>query len=400
MWRQVVRNWAGSLSRSYRTAAVLFLNTFILLILVNVGLYVAYRIKDARDDYAISKLVEKNYGEAGLSKAYPDLSIQDVRQFLHEMWDRKLEYDPVCQFKEAPYVGKWVNIDKNRFRLSKHNGPYPPDPKRLNIFVFGGSTTFGYGIPDDQTIASHLQDFLRCQTRREVNVYNFGAGWYYSTQERWLFCDLLARDVIPEVAVFFDGPNDFFYFNDEPRFTSRLSEYMEGAQAKQHGPGGGFLSELPMARFVRSLRNDSRARATEPEPETYDDKDLVEGVVKRYIQNKRLIESAARGYGVQPVFVWQPAPTYKYDLKYHAFRPKSFGKHEYCRYGYAALDRLVKQNPADYSTNFLWLADVQEQSIQALYVDSTHYSGGFCKELAGHVGRFLIERQLCAANRP
>ena len=32
-----------------------------------------------------------------------------------------------------------------------------------------------------------------------------------------------------------------------------------------------------------------------------------------------MIELIAQGFGVRTIFVWQPVPTYKYDLRYHFF---------------------------------------------------------------------------------
>ena len=69
------------------------------------------------------------------------------------------------------------------FAIGRNQGPWPPDDHDYNMFVFGGSTTFGYGVPDEQTIASHLQEVLSHQTAREVRVYNFGRGMYRSSQE-------------------------------------------------------------------------------------------------------------------------------------------------------------------------------------------------------------------------
>jgi len=54
----------------------------------------------------------------------------------------------------------------------------------------------------------------------------------------------------------------------------------------------------------------------------------------RYLQNKRLIELAVRTYGVETVVGSQPAPNYRYHLKYHVFRPKTVGLHTYPQYGY------------------------------------------------------------------
>jgi hypothetical protein len=54
----------------------------------------------------------------------------------------------------------------------------------------------------------------------------------------------------------------------------------------------------------------------------------------------------------------------------------------------------VKANPRDYAEDFLWLADIQEHEKKALYVDTCHYTGEFCRAIAHHIGRFLLERRL------
>jgi hypothetical protein len=41
--------------------------------------------------------------------------------------------------------------------------------------------------------------------------------------------------------------------------------------------------------------------------------------------------------------------------------------------------------------NFLWLADIQEQSRESLYIDLIHYSPPFLKELATHIDSQLAE---------
>ena len=77
------------------------------------------------------------------------------------------------------------------------------------FFFFGGSTTFGYNVRDEETLASHFQDLSEAAFSREVQVYNFGRGNYASSAEMLLFLRLLFEGHRPEVAVFVDGLNDF-----------------------------------------------------------------------------------------------------------------------------------------------------------------------------------------------
>jgi hypothetical protein len=71
-----------------------------------------------------------------------------------------------------------------------------------NVFVSAGSTTFGYGVPDDQTITSHLQEPLPPVGERTVRVYDFRHGSYCSTQERILFAKRTALGYVPDLGDF------------------------------------------------------------------------------------------------------------------------------------------------------------------------------------------------------
>src|SRR5205085_2675003 len=123
----------------------------------------------------------------------------------------------------------YVNVDPGGFRWSGDQGPWPPDPKNFNIFFFGGSTGFGYGVRDAETVASQLAAFLN-QTKavsRPIKIYNFGRAGYYSTPERMLFERLLLEGHRPQLAVFMDGLNEFEHASDEdPRLNHLVDRWV------------------------------------------------------------------------------------------------------------------------------------------------------------------------------
>ena len=95
--------------------------------------------------------------------------------------------------------------------------------------MFGGSTAFGIGVPDDQTVASHLQTQLgTARDGREVRVYNFGRGAYYSSQERALFERLIVAGYVPNLAIFLDGLNDFFFYDQDRPSADRGPRATDG----------------------------------------------------------------------------------------------------------------------------------------------------------------------------
>jgi len=398
------------LSQYYKASALMLLNTCVLFLLLNVGLYIVFQIKDHFFDIEESNPVSRKYSNSSLKEVYPLLSEEEIDDLLTETWSRPYVYEPFTQIKERPYSGDYVNVDENGFRVTKNQGPWPPDSDNFNIFLFGGSTVFGYGVPDDQTVASYLQEVLSNRLECTVRVYNFGRGFYYSSQERILLEKLLVSGFVPDMAIFVDGINEFYTVNDEPHFTNRLEQFFDSGQSaicmEQTNLESKLLKKLPMTRAARSLKNrvgkiltgNSGTTLADKQEEVsfdegiYNDEYIITSVVDRYLENKRLVEAMAAAYSIQPVFVWQPAPTYKYDLNYHLFTKGGFNSHSYSRYGYQYMAEFVKEKPL--GDNFLWCADMQEQLQEPLYVDKVHYSAKMSNMLAVNVANLLLERNL------
>ena len=131
----------------------------------------------------------KQHGFDKLRKVYNFKTEKELNEFLNETFVVPLEYDPFCQWKTKTISGKYMNVHPAGFRYVPNScPPWPPDPKNCNIFVFGGSTTFGAGVADDQTVPFLLQQCLRQNWLSEaINVYNFGVGSYFSSMERAFF---------------------------------------------------------------------------------------------------------------------------------------------------------------------------------------------------------------------
>ena len=121
----------------------------------------------------------------------------------------------------------------------------------------------------------------------------------------------------------------------------------------------------------------------------YADPATLQSVVERWLANKKMIESLAAAYGVRTIFVVQPIPLYKYDLRYHFFlhSDKEFGGFIRAKYGYPLMGELHAQGKL--GPDVLWLADMQQDKRENLYVDSVHYNAAFSKEIADRIGDFM-----------
>ncbi|MBW1801156.1 MAG: hypothetical protein JRJ85_10570 [Deltaproteobacteria bacterium] len=394
------------LSRSYKGFALIIFNTIALFIIVNIGLWALFSVTDklktlptgVNSDNPVSRKHKRS-----LDDLYPDLNREEVDLLLGETWSRHYVYESYTQFKERPFKGKHVNVDANGFRISINQGPWPPDKNNYNIFLFGGSTVFNYGIQDEKTIASYIQMGLSAYINsKEIKVYNFGRGNYYLTQEMILFERLLISGTVPDMAIFIDGLNEFYYYDDRARYTDRLEELVRASLSRYII--NRKISKLPVHRAILALKdfmqdkdgNDGvelhdNSKGSGDEASNYNDKALLMSVVERYVENKRIIDSIGNTYGVKTIFVWQPIPTYKHESDKYYFGKGGFGRHAYSKYGYFYMAEFIKENHL--GKNFIWCADMQEGITEPLYIDVVHYSGKMSEMVARKICETLHERE-------
>lgn len=388
----------------HRMTALIVFNSILLFIVLNLFAYIGIAIFKLTDRFGgRSNPIAIEYGTETVKRVYPELSLSQANALLKETWSRPLVFEAYTHFKERPYKGDYVNVDANGFRVTKNQGPWPPNTKAINIFLFGGSTVFGYGVADGDTVASYLQEYLSEKLKRDIRVYNFGRGYYFSTQERILFEHLLTQGHKPYLALFIDGVNEDKYgVPNEPYYTTKLREYVE--HGRKEPMWGRIFTRMPVLRLTRILeervsRHRSPFAVDPPVPASTGERlpmnrNIEDGrifsALQTYLQNKQLIETISQSYGVKTAFVWQPSPVYKCGAEGYAFLSKEEGKRIFLRYLYEYLNEYrFSHNMED---NFFWCADIQEGLRGPLYVDKIHYSSHLCQTLSQTIGDRLIRK--------
>jgi hypothetical protein len=376
------------LAASYKRAAFLLFNLFVVFVLLNLVTWAAisaWHWKTNDNDK-----VSHGYSAEDLRIVYPDLTDAQRTALRTENWSRPLIYTPFLEVKEQPIHGTYVNVTDAGFRVTPPQGPWPIDPTNFNIFVLGGTSTFGYGVADDQTIPYYLQALIAKSGDhgRKTCVYNFGVYSYCSTQERIEFEQFLQSGIKPNLAVFIDGMADLSYASGVLPNTEQITE-----ETDPHNRLGRELLDvataLPIGRGVRHAIWGSGSIE-----DTKADTTHLAQAIDKYVWNKKAIERLGTAEGVDTVFVFQPAPTYKYDLTYHLFKGGvgfGWGNHINCFDGYPMMAKYVAEHPM--GNDFLWLADIQEGQHKPLYCDQMQYTAEFCSEIAGEIEKFLAARK-------
>lgn len=117
------------------------------------------------------------------------------------------EYRPYVGWSRRPFEGTLINIDEDGDRVTRYNSARGDS---LQIWVFGGSTVWGSGSPDKETIPSYLAALLNDEWRVDAMVRNLGESAFVSTQEVTRLILELQRGERPDVVVIYDGVNDVY----------------------------------------------------------------------------------------------------------------------------------------------------------------------------------------------
>jgi hypothetical protein len=216
------------------------------------------------------------------------------------------------------------------------------------------------------------------------------------------------------MVVFLDGLNDFCFQDGQPSSWQTLATFFNDSNERysQQAAGYGivthwdklidFVRTLPLMRLtdaamtralgdpVPSYVGVKEAVREEPEPEA-----TLRSVINRYVNNMRQVKSVAEAYGIATVFVWQPIPTYNYDLKHHIFNPDQLGCHVNSKYGYPMM--RDSGAAAALGKSFVWAADMQKSLAEPLYVDAFHYTAPMSRKLAEFINATVHERGLAKA---
>lgn len=384
-----------TIRKTYTTFAVVAFTAVLLLSLAIISLLLYESSKKIQISGANPRIYNRMIARDinALHKVYPTMKDGEIRKLLYETWTRPYLYEPFTQFQERPYSGKYVRVDPNGFREVAHQQPWPPLKSNYNIFVLGGSTVFGYGVTDKGTIASYLGEYLsNLSGAKPVAVYNFGRGFYYSTQERILYEQLLAEGYAPDLAIFVDGLNEFYHSSNQPILTQALRGFINKPVRKtMFTQVIDDLEQRSIATYKWIIKRSALKDIV------YESSAMKERVVENYLQNIRIISAVSAAYTVLPLFVWQPIPAYRYDLKYHVFDDKKYGGHHLAsRSGYQYMAESVRENPPEGC--FLWLADIQEGIQKPLYVDKVHYTAEFSSRIANEIGDYISEQGLMSAS--
>jgi hypothetical protein len=126
--------------------------------------------------------------------------------------------DPFVRYTtraDASFEIRDVPVTTDQLGMRKRPGE-PPAPDALRVVVVGDSVAFGYGVKDDETLASQLESFLRAGTKsgsRSIACFTAAApGW--NLLQSLAFLETHWDAIRPDVVVLLPINNDLYDADD------------------------------------------------------------------------------------------------------------------------------------------------------------------------------------------
>jgi len=194
---------------------------------------------------------------------------------------------------------------------------------------------------------------------------------------------LLSDGTVPDVAIFIDGLNEFYYQTNTHVFATEMKTLFEREVGKQSNSvtwvsladAREAILYLPIGRLARDIKSYFAGVDFNPHAVrfTAHNKQGTENSIRTYLANKRMIMSMARAFNVKTLFVWQPIASHAYPPTLHVeLEVHGYGPHSQSYYGYPEMKRAI--GAMGERDDFIWCADVFSAAAEPLYVDLVHYN--------------------------
>jgi lysophospholipase L1-like esterase len=296
-----------------------------------------------------------------------------------DFWKEQRTRYEIETFHPAPYEafrvwgteeshGRYINVDKTEMGARRRTiNPFQPgcDTRHAQkIWVFGASTTWGYGTPDLATIPSYLSKKLNAEGGNCAEVINLGVDGYNTNKELVYLIQQLKSGERPDTVIFYDGYADAYVGTLGPGIPSTHWDYDE-IKAKQESGIWNWPNLVKRSYFLTFL---NKLMSRSHPQGVHSDQDLaarVRATTDNYELNLHLARLLAKEYGFDAYFFWQP---------YVLYGKKPLVPFEQSMWDDKAIYAVYEEagRRAAETGNFVFLGRIFDQVKAPIYIDSVH----------------------------
>jgi len=330
-----------------------------LVILVGAFLAILFVVSLAQDLWRVTGKAWLDEGDRRFeSPAYEDAQL--ARRILEDQQDTDYVYQPFVAWRQKPIDRPTLHVGDDGNRRHKVGTTNRPDARSLGMF--GGSTMWGTGVDDDNTIAAIFD-----QITDGFVVTNYGERGHTSRQNLAELVNLINTRRMPQVVVFYSGYNDV-WAHCNYAVTESLNGHMEERKirsAVEERRADGHIYRnflLPMMKLLPGGGGGNRYAcdndATRAEA-------VAEMMVETWAMARDLVE--ARG-GEFHLFLQPNAYVGKPNVSYIDFGGRRRGRDEQFDAVYPLVQRKLAQRGAKWARDLSGAFD----GDKPIYIDDAH----------------------------
>jgi lysophospholipase L1-like esterase len=311
-------------------------------------------------------------------------------------------YEPFRIWGVAPWHSKYINTDdtQNGSWRRTINPAGCSNHARIDVWMFGGSTLFGTGVPDWATIPSFLSEQLNSAGLGCVVVTNFGTEGYVTNQELILLIQQLKAGGKPRMVVFYDGVNDSYAGAVSPGVpTAHVSFASIKARVE-----GSFVGRVDFLRdshafqlammAINYLHRNRVVMGAEP------DDAKAQATLDNYEANLQIARTLGAVYDFQVLSFWQPALVYgRKTLSEFEMKIAANANNQSAFRRMASVYQQAERRAA-IDRSFLFLGGDFDRCSDTLYIDRWMHLTPTGNEIVARSLVGYIEDSLESSNRP
>jgi lysophospholipase L1-like esterase len=296
-------------------------------------------------------------------------------------------------------MGDWT-VSTNRWGFREGDMPLAKPEDEVRIAVVGGSTVFGWGVQNEESIPAYLQSLVDRSTvpspgHKHVRIINAGCPWYASWHEAAsIYFRVL--EFHPDWVIVMDGLNDTAQAL-APSWTPIIDGYSDvptrlSAERRQtRGLGNQLVATLtdisPTLRYVHArLKARSQMQTGTYHPEVWE----------QYVTYMTRVKKLNDSQGIRTSFFFQPVMHVDKPLDYFetqhdgtSMRQPAFA--ETFRQLYRAGEQRILADSFLQATS---LKTAFASTKEPIYLDGLHYNAKGNRILAELIYKSAIEPAL------
>lgn len=324
-----------------------------------------------------------------------DWAPQCIGEQSRKLKDRNL-YFPFRLWGVSEFHGNCINNDVTslgvvRRTIASAKSACAGQAKK-SVWILGGSSVYGTGIPDWATLPSYLSRELS-RANACVDVVNLGVEGYASNQEILLLIEELKSGNHPDAVILYDGFNDADFGTMQPgNPTAHMGFFsIKGRLEGRFASRIDFLRGLASWQLVQEL---TKGAAHSP-PRRVSESTLALHAVStldNYEENLRIAKALADAFGFRLYAFWQPSIIYGHK-PLAAYERQLVELSSSKTYPFQALIPVYDeaQRRAAKHDNFIFLANTFDDVSDPLYLDWVHLTPEGNRVIAHEIARHLTQ---------